>query len=123
MTTQKDLFNEPHITIKDNQVLENAANRLLLMIQRNPELLNGDTIGEIDRKIYAEILWEDGVQNILPSDKKEEFVKVVSKAPESDVLTRARRYLAEADLIRLPSKAIQSAERFRSRIAGSLRGK
>lgn len=121
MPIPKDLFDEPHIQIKDNAVLEKAANRLLLMIQRNPELLDGDSMGEIDRRLYAEILWEDGIQHLIPSDKKADFIKVVTKTQESDVYTRARRFLAEKDLIRLPSKVIQSAERFRARISSAMR--
>ncbi len=121
MNTQTDLFSEPHIQIKDNQVLERACNRLLLMCQQHPELLNGNSVGEIDRRIYAEILWEDGIHHLIPSDKKTEFINVVQRTQESDVYSRGRRWLAEKDLIRLPAKAVQDAERMRSRISGALK--
>ena len=117
----QDLFGEQRIQIRDNSVLEKACNRLLLMNQQDPNLFRGDSMGEIDRKIFAEILWEDGVQKLIPSDKKAEFIEVVKKCPESDVLTRARRYLQEKDLVLVSSKAVQSAERFRARIAPSVK--
>ena len=119
--TQTDLFDEPHIQIPGNEVLAKACNRLLLMYQQNQNLFDGDTMGEIDRKIFAEILWEDGVQTLVPADKKPEFIKIVGKCPEADVLTRARRFLQEKDMIRLSLKAVKSAEQFRSRIAGSVK--
>ncbi len=118
---QTDLLGEPHIQIKDNIVLEKACNRLLLLCQRNPQLLDGHSMGEIDRRLYAEILWEDGIQHLVPSDKKQEFVSVVIKTQESDVFTRARRYLLEKTLITLPAKIIVEAERTRARIAGAMR--
>lgn len=121
MPAQRTMFDEPHVTISDNPVLEHAANRLLLMVERDRELLTGDSVGIIDRRLYAEILWEDGVQAILPASSKETFIKTVVAAQESDVYSRARRWLVEHDYIRLPAKAIQQAERTRHRIAGAMR--
>lgn len=122
MQEQKDLFNEPHITIKDNVVLEKACNRLLLMYQRDASLFDGDSMGQITRRLYAEILWEDGLQKLIPNDKKGEYVTAMLKMPESDVITRALRYCTNTiDAIRLPARAIQEAERMRARIAGSMR--
>ncbi len=91
------------------------------MVQNNPELLDGDSMGEIDRRLYAEILWQDGFQNLISLDRKEIFIKAVMKVQESDVFSRARRELLSRDLIRVSSKAIQSGERFRARIAGAMR--
>ena len=118
---QNDLFGEPRVTIKDNTVLENACNRLLRMVQRDPTLLDGSSMAEIDRRIYGECLWEDGVCNLLSSDKKAEFLKIVSKTQDSEVLSRARRHLLSEDLIRVSSAAIKSGEQFRARISGAMK--
>ncbi len=111
----------PRIQIKDNPVLEKMANRLLEMIERDPSLLNGISMAEVDRKIYANILWEDGVQRIVPSDKKTEFFNIVIKTQDSEVVSRARRELLSRDLIRLSASVIKSAEQYRSRISRSMR--
>ncbi len=118
----RDFFNEPRVTIKDNAVLEKACNRLLLMYQRDPSLFNGDTMGQITRRLYAEILWEDGLHNLISSDKKQEYMHLMEHVPESDVITRALRHCVyQEGLIPISAKAVQSAERMRSRIAGSMR--
>lgn len=111
----------PRIQIKDNPVLEKMANRLLEMIERDPSLLNGISMAEVDRKIYAGILWEDGLQKIIPSDKKTEFMNIVIKTQDSEVVSRARRELLNRDLIRLSASVIKSAEQYRSRISRSMR--
>ena len=122
MKTQEDLFGEPNITIPNNEVLSKACNRLLLMGKNNPNITDGESVGEIDRKIFAEVLWEDGLQNLIPSEKKSDFIKIMLKAPESEVITRARRYLTEHDYpnYRLSAKVIRKSEQMRNKIAGSL---
>lgn len=122
MTTQNDLFGEPRIQVKGNPVLEKAANHLLLLLQnRERELLNGETVGEIDRRLCAEYWLDEGLRNIIPEDKRQAFVDFMLKATEADVITRARRYLTEQDVIRLPAVAVQNAERHRARIASAMR--
>lgn len=122
MNTQHDLFDEPHIHIKDNQVLEKAANHLLLLLQgREKELLTGNSVGEIDRRLCAEYWLDEGLRNIIPEDKRQAFIDFMLRATEGDVITRARRFLCEKDHIRLPNKVIVQAERFRARIAGAMR--
>lgn len=111
----------PRIQIKDNPVLEKMANRLLEMIERDPSLLNGLSVGEIDRRLYSEILWEDGLQRIIPSDKKAEFQNIVIKTQDSEVISRARRELLSLDVIRLSASVIKQAEQYRSRISRSMR--
>ena len=118
---QSDMFGEEHIYIKDNEVLARACTRLLDMTKRHPELLKGTSVAEIDRKIFASILWEDGVQHLIPSDKKEEFFKVITKTQDGEVWGRARRYLLEHDHIRLASSVIKKAEIMRSKISGAMR--
>ncbi len=116
-----DMFGEPHTEIKDNPILEKACNRLLLMYQKDKSLFDGDTMGEIDHRIYAEILWEDGFQKLISPDKKQIFINAIMKVQESDIFTRARRELLSRDLIRVSSRAIQNAERHRARISSSMR--
>jgi hypothetical protein len=119
--TQTDLFSEPHIRIPNNEILENAANRLLALYHEDKELFDGETRGEVDRKVFAEILWRDGLQRIIPSDKKEEYLKIFMKAPEGEVITRAIRYLFSEELIPISRKLILAGERMRARIAQSMK--
>jgi hypothetical protein len=118
---QTDLFEEPHIQIKDNPILEKAVNRLLLMIQRDSTLLDGDSMAEIDRTIYANVLLEDGAQKMILPDKREEFIKLIIKSQDGEIYGRARRYILEHDLKRVKASAVKSAEQFRSRIASGMR--
>jgi hypothetical protein len=118
--TQTDLFSETHIQVPNNIVLENACNRLLALYQERPDLFDGETRGEVDRKVFAEILWRDGLQRIIPSDKKEEYFKIFMKAPEGEVITRAIRHLFSEGLIPISRKLILAGERMRARIAGAM---
>ncbi len=123
MQTQTDLFGEERqmVQIKDNMVLERACNRLLELSKQQPELLDGDTMGEIDRKIFAELLWQDCFQSLIKPERKYIFIEAMMKAPEWDIYSRARRELLSRDLIRVSKKAIASGERFRARIAEAMR--
>lgn len=122
---QHDLFNEPHefpsVQIKDNQILERACNRVLIMTKNDPHLLDGDSMGEIDHRLYAEILWQDCFQNLIAPQRKHVFIAVMLRSPDAEVYTRARRELLSRDLIRVSSKAVQSGERFRAKITGAMR--
>ena len=122
MTDQPDFFGGVHtVQIKDNAVLERACNRLLNMIKDNPSLLDGDTVGTVDRRIYAELLWEDCFKTLIAQEKKSVFINAMLKAPEGEVYSRARRELQNRDLIRLSANAIRSSENFRNRIAGAMK--
>ena len=121
---QQAMFRQPEqpaVRIMGNAVLERACNRLLGMIERNPLLLNGQSMADIDRRLYAECLWEDGMHRIIPSDKKEDFVNIVVKTQDSEVFSRARRYLLEHDLARVSAAAVKSGEQFRARISGAMK--
>lgn len=118
---QTDLLGNPHISIKDNQVLEAACNRILAMAKENPELLNGDTMRQVDRQLYAEILWRDCFATLISPERKQVFINTMLKAPEADIYTRARRELLSRDLIRVSAKAIRDAEQFRARISSAMR--
>ena len=112
-----DLFGEQRISIRGNNVLSEACNRLLAMYQRSPELFEGNEVGEINRRLYGEILWEDGAQNLIPADKKQEFIELVIKTQEADVFSRALRSLVyDLNLIKLSAEAVRRAEQMRNRL-------
>jgi len=114
--------NIPAIKIQDNQILEKACNRLLSMVRADSSLLDGDTMGEIDRRLFAEIAWEDRFAKLVAPERKGIFIKAMMGLGEPEVYTRARRELLRRDIIRVSAKAIRSGEQFRSRIAGAMRG-
>lgn len=129
MTTQHDLFGQPAqyvnesrpmMKIPGNETLEKACTLLLGLIRETPELIDGDTIAEVDRKIYAEVLWNACFKDIVAQDKKWMFTKAMMKAPDAELYSRARRELQSRDYIRLSSKAVKSGEQFRARISGAM---
>lgn len=118
-----DLFGEEReqVRIKDNKVLERACNRLLDLYHHYSELFDGNTMAEIDRKIYAELLWQDCFQTLIKPEKKGIFVSAMLKAPEWDIYTRARRELLSKGNIKVSARAVIDAERHRARISGAMR--
>lgn len=122
MTT--DLFNEPHIHIAGNPLLEGIANHILRLVNEDATLLDGEKMGGIDRKLTLSIWYDSGLGAYIPEDRREAFADWFSNpknCPDDEAISRARRYLAERDLIRLPKKAIEDAERHRQRIARSVK--
>ena len=122
-TTNIDLFNEKRITIAGNDYLANIATHILRLTDADPSLLTGDTIGEIDRKVTL-AMWEDsGLTPLVFAGGREAFRNwyVNSKVNREEEINRALRYLISKDFVRVPSKAIQSAEQHRQRIARSVR--
>jgi len=118
---QSDLFgNVRLVDLNDNPVLQRMAERLLDMCQRDPSLLSGDSVGEIDRKISASVWLDDGLSNLIPSDQRQRYFDIMAKATEGEVITRARRWLTEKDLIRLPASVIRKSEQSRSRISQAM---
>jgi len=116
------LFGERHIKIEGNPLLEGIANHILDLVQRNPELLNGKKIGDIDKNITLALWYDEGFGRFVPEDKRGEFEKwFMEHCPDEEAISRARRYLAERDFIRLPQSAVQTAERHRQRISRSVR--
>ena len=115
MTT--NLFGEQQVQIKGNSVLSQACNRLLAMHAQQPQLFDGDEVGKINRRLYAEILWEDGIQKLIPSNNKESFLKVITQTQEADVFSRALRSMVyDLGLIKLSATAIRNAEQMRNRL-------
>ena len=122
--TMTNLFGEQRIQIAGNPLLEGLCNHILQLVDKDPELLTGDQVGIIDRKLTLAMWMEEGLCRILTGDQMEAFMEWAmdpKKCPDPEAISRARRYLAERDMIRLPQKAIQDAERHRQRISTSVR--
>jgi hypothetical protein len=122
---QTDLFSERRVIVPGNPTLEQSANLILRLTTDRPELLDGDTVGTVDRAIYAEVLIDSGLRSVLAASKDQELLfrqLVVGTAGprDSDVLRRARRWLQEHDEIRLSAAAVRDAEQHRARVGHSL---
>ena len=122
---QRDFFGNTRIQIEGNPLLEMIANHILDLVQREPALLDGEQVGVIDRKIMVALWADDGIREFIPADKWESF-KAWATNPkrmvDPEAISRARRYLAEKDYIRLSQTAIKSAEFQRQRIGQSVKG-
>ena len=120
-----DMFGGPHIIINENPLLAGIANHILELVKEYPELIDGLTVGEIDRKLTLAIWFSEGLNRILTDEQKEQFTTWAMNpktCPDPEAISRARRYLVEKDYIRLPKQAIETAERHRQRIARSVKG-
>ncbi len=129
--TKTDLFgqrtggyvstNRTSVSIPGNEILERVCNRLLVTLKTNPELLDGDTIGEVDTHIFIAVAWETAFKDLVTPERKHIFESAMAKVPSQELLGRARRELQSRDYIRLSSKAVKSGEYFRQRIAGAMK--
>jgi len=124
---QTDLFGDKRISIPDNPALQKVAEMILNLLPHYPEIIDGDTIGEVDRKI-REVVWlENGLYNILTSDENgvdrvkawEKWNASPHQCIDTETLTRARRELMSRGLIRLKSSAVKQGERERARLSKS----
>ncbi len=118
-------YDDPVVKLEDNKYLEKLSNHILGLTKRHPNILDGDTIGEINRKVMLAVWLDNGLERQLP-DKDTlkallEWLKNTKVAIGEENTSRAVRFLASKDLIRLPSKAVQDAERHRQRIARSVK--
>ncbi len=121
MTT--DMFGERRITILGNSYLADIANHVLELTERDPSLLTGNSIGEINRKVTLAV-WEDsGLTPQVLAGGRDAFRKwfMNAKVNQEEEVARALRWLSANDHVRLPTKAIQDAEQHRLRIARSVR--
>lgn len=121
----QDLFGDPRVTIPDNPTLERAANIVMRLVQKNPSLLDGNRVGDIDRKLRVAAWMEQGLNEILNPDQVESFEKWAAdpkKCVDTELLRRARQWLVQQDHIRLSATALKDAERQRSRVTGLMRG-
>ena len=119
----RNLFGEQQVDIPDNPNLQRAANIVLRIVDLDPDVLKGDTIGEIDRKLLTAIWLENGLSDILTNEQIDQFVEWMldsSRCLNTELVRRARQYLSQHDYIRLPAKAIRDSEKHRAKIGGSL---
>ncbi len=119
-----DLFGETRVHIPDNPTLERECNHILELVARQPELLNGTKMGEIDRKLLLAVWRDNGVREIIQRADWllfEAWAMNPKLCVDPEIVGRARRWLAEKDYIRLPQAAVQNAEQQRQRIGRSLR--
>jgi|SRR5450759_4810989 len=107
-----DLFNEKTIIIKDNPTLARVATHLLALIERDKTLLDGDDRGMIDKKCVLAYWISDG----LNGENFKEFL-TSEKMVSGDTITRAVRYLASEDFIRLSSKAVKDGQNQAARLS------
>lgn len=87
-------------------------------------MLNGETVGEINRKVTLEVMLDSGLVPIIKSGNTENFKSWFldkKQCPTEEEIARALRYLVERDYLRLPSKVIVAAEQNRQRISRSVR--
>lgn len=126
--TVKDLFGEEievQINIDGNPLLASICRQILEITRKRPDLLEGDTVGEIDRKLMIMIWLDNGLRSLLPDIEQRkaitDWMQNTKQCIDPEAISRARRYLQERDKIRLPAKAILNAERHRQRIAKSVK--
>lgn len=119
----QDLFGEERITIPGNSYLADIANHILNLTRRDPLLLTGASIGEINRKVTLAV-WEDsGLTPQVFAGGRETFRAwfMNTKLKQEEEIARALRYLVQKDYRRLPKVAIEAAEQHRQRIARSVK--
>ncbi len=116
-------YDDPVVRLEDNKLLEGVANHILELVKRYPNLIEGKTVGEIDRKLKI-AFWLETIKPVIHSgsiDRFIEWAKNPKQCIDTETIGRARRFLLERDLIRLPSSVILDAERHRQRIARSVK--
>jgi len=118
-----DLFGEQRVHIPDNSPLEREANHILELVARDSSLLNGTTMGQIDRKLLLAVWKDNGMMSAAQTGDwatLEAWAMDTKRCIDPEVVGRARRWLLEHDQIRVPSVAVADAERQRQRIGKSL---
>ena len=119
-----NLFGEQRIKIDGNPLLEGIANHILDIVQRNPQVQDGDTMAHIDRHLALLLWYDEGLGRFIPEDKRDEFSEWFCSpktCPDYEAITRARRYLQKQDLFRPSARAVLAAERHRQRISRSVK--
>ncbi len=138
LSPQTDLFNEQRVTVQGNPVLEQAANIVLQVMESHLEVLQYDTVGEVDRAVLAEVLLDAGLRELLeqPEPRSTDMTEGLvtesdlfrdlmvqtggPRAPES--LRRGRQWLVANDYIRLSAAAIRDAAKHQGRIQHAMGG-
>ena len=118
-----DLFGERRIQITGNPKLEGICNHILDATARHPDLLNGDTVGDINRKVTHALWCDNGLLEVIASGNNDLFKQWYfdkKRCYLEEEVARGMRELVSRDFVRLPAKAIVAAEGHRQRIARSL---
>ena len=121
---QVDLFGS-HVEIKDNPLLERICNEILRLVNNKPELLDGDDLSKIDRRLAISLWLDSGLRNIISDvelrGQVTGFLADTKRCTSFDVVSRARRLLVSQDKIRLSQSAIISGHENKKRVEQSLR--
>ena len=118
-----DLFGERRIQIAGNPKLEGICNHILDATARHPDLLNGDTVGDINRKVTHALWCDNGLLEVIASGNNDLFKQWYfdkKRCYLEEEVARGVRWLSEHDEIRLPKLAIEKAVLQQQRIARSL---
>tara|TARA_Y100000310_G_scaffold220939_2_gene222511 strand:- start:344 stop:757 length:414 start_codon:yes stop_codon:yes gene_type:complete len=121
-----DLFGNNRVRIPGNPTLEAAATLVLEVVQDQPELLDGDKVGDIDRALQCAIWLKQGLQQILGPVNVEAFqawFQDSRAAVNTELVRRARQHLAQHDYIRISAKAVLAAEAQRKRLTKTFGGR
>jgi len=120
-TPATNLFGEQRITIQGNPLLQDIANHVYQIYQREPSIVNGKSVGEIYRRITLAVYFENGLSLVLKTASKDDFTDWFMSAHTEEEIARAIRWLREHDYIRFPENVVVTAERHRQRIARSVK--
>jgi hypothetical protein len=117
----ENLFGEQTVQLEEKK-LQEIANHILDLKRVNPDLLNGHTIGQINRKVTLAIYLDSGLLPILQSGDKDKFSEwfLSKEAPTEEEIARAIRKLSQIDAIRLPREAVIKAEFHRQHMGHNL---
>lgn len=120
-----NLFGEQRIKIDGNPKLEGIANHILNLYSHDKTLLDGGTIGEINRKIHLAMMLDNGLAKVILTGDIEHFrtwyLNKKANTETEEEIARALRYLSERDYLRLPKEVLINAEQHRQRIARSVK--
>ncbi len=122
---QTDLFGDTDVKIPNNPTLESAAKHLLRLIKEDIKLIDGDRVGEVDRKLRMAVWMDQGLAQILHPEQVEAFKEWAcdpKRCIDPELVRRARQHLVQHDYIRLSGAAMKDAEQQRARLAQSFRG-
>jgi len=120
-----DMFGEKRIQIKGDAYLNKIAQHIYDLVNREPELLNGESTGEINRRVHLAMMYDSGLANILSGsgNKLADFKQwyLAKNCATEEETARALRAMLSDDIIRLPASVIKKSEQFKSRISSSMR--
>ena len=74
-TPATDFFGDEHISIPNNDYLAKICDHILAIKKRVPNLISGNSVGEIDDKVTLAVWFDEGLGNFIPENKREDFTK------------------------------------------------